>query len=80
MSARRTWAIFSLRGDHPVVIDRWKTRAAAVWAAQQLSTMSDCTYHVVEQLLPDRARMLLKDDEETWRIHSPPPPRSRARG
>ena len=68
MSARRTWAIFTFCGDCPVVVDRWQTRAAAVWAAQHLSATGNCTYHVIEQLLPERARFLDDDVEEAWRI------------
>ena len=74
MSARRTWAIFTFCGDLPVVVDRWQTRAAAVWAAQHLSATGNCTYHVIEQLLPERARVLDDDVEEAWRIQSPPLP------
>ena len=74
MSARGTWAIFTFCGDCPVVVGRWQTRAAGVWAAQHLSATGNCTYHVIEQLLPERARFLDDDVEEAWRIQSPPLP------
>jgi hypothetical protein len=76
MSMQRTWAIFTFCGDDPVFVDRWQTRAAAVWAAQHLAAMGGRTYHVVEQLVPDRARVLPNDRDDAWRIQSPPLPGS----
>ena len=58
MSMQRTWAIFTFYQDDPVLVDRWPHRAAALWAAEHLSVMRGGSYHVIEQLLPDRARVI----------------------
>ena len=67
-SAHGGWAIFTFCGDDPVVVDRWQTRAAAMRAALHLSATDERIYHVVEQLLPERARFLDDDVDEAWRI------------
>jgi hypothetical protein len=58
---RRTWAVFTFCDAYPVLVERWESRAAALRSAEHFSFMSGRSYQVVEQVLPDRARVLPND-------------------
>ncbi len=62
MGMQRTWAIFTFYQDDPVLVDRWQHRAAAFWVAEHLSVKRGGSYDVIEQLLPDRARVIAIND------------------
>jgi hypothetical protein len=61
---RRTWAVFTFYDGHPVLVERWQSRAAALRSAEHFSFMSGRSYQVVEQLLPGHARQPRNDREQ----------------